>query len=525
MYLDQLKTRIKSQTDFAPQSGQGYDQFLTSIINDAYHGIWYQRPWTFNTRTAELEVYPDLSAQQLLLLLTGTNDLTTLPLQIANGTKVLFIGNTPGTPETYLTLKQDMFDQMLGAWIELDGRDYQIVDIRTNQDGGDYGVYLFLDRVFYSNVPFLETATFETATVKFKTYKLPEDVSEILDVTFTNNRDVGGLRRGQVLPVNEKLANDYDLSYQQTGAKPMCFVPITAQSFITDGDDFFTVTENTGGTTHFEANTTYYFAWERVDLCTGSTLGMSNPITYKPSSASVQSITFTAGRTLPLGQARRLIWGLKRPGTSDISWNYGWLPYGTIIPWNNFTPTIPNFWIADEDSTTPETKTLTATGVITLMSSNSYLNNGMRHPLTISKYQGATQRKAIRLYPRPQTVDFERRDPDGVSAGEPGPWYNIQSIATVRYVAKIPPLQEAYDTPMIPAEFHYLIVQKARVELYMRQDQLSHAAMAQRLYDEGMKSLISRYGNERSVVIQRSQQGLTSGYWNNYLNTITYTPR
>ena len=62
MHLGEIISRVQQQEDFAPINTPICQKYLTDTINDAYQDLWYSRTWTFNTKTVDLPVYPDLDA-------------------------------------------------------------------------------------------------------------------------------------------------------------------------------------------------------------------------------------------------------------------------------------------------------------------------------------------------------------------------------------------------------------------------------------------------------------------------------
>lgn len=505
MYVNEILARVQSQVDFAPQSTPGFTKYLVDTINDAYNDIWYERAWTFNTKTVDLAVYPDMSASQALYYFTGKTDVTTYPLVCEIGSKLMSISVTGvATPPFYNLVQPKLLEQLFGAYIYVDGRDYQIVDISVVDSGADYTLR------FYVDVPFITTGALSTNipytnwAVKFKEYKLPSDLTEIEDISWNNNRDVGALRTGQAISLPERNANDVMLNYQLSAAKPYAYIP-KSYSIMSDVNDAFTVTQNTGSGTAFGVGT-YFFAWEIVDLVTGASTGITQPITVVITATNIVSLTFTDDRTLPSGQMRRLLAGTKRTTNSAIRWLYLQdIPLSSVA--QPYDTTTNYTWRFTESS-----KTITITEYSRWISIST-TNAGYRDNLFLL-YYGNIDRKNVIFYPRLASADQN-------ISGEVGD-VSRESIASVRYLYKCAPLADDYEAPQFPAEFHNLLVWKTLEAVCLKFDKNTQANYYAKKYTEGLTNMLKRYGNEQNTIAVRTgSMGIRRG-WSPY-GHINYT--
>jgi len=514
MFLSQLRASLQDKIDFAPQNTGGSVQSFNSMINEAYTQIWFERPWLFNTRDYELSTYPDLDAATALQWFTGETDLSTFPLSCLIGTPAFSILNIPGTDVNtsfYLRVTEDMLSQLLGAYITVNNRDYKIVDIEI-RNSAPWDLIFHVDIPYYDVGAFGDVITSIDWSIKFKEYKLPEDLFEIQDVAYRDNRDVSSLRYGKVLAVTQREAQRFSAPYQITSAYAEAYVPGSFSGFTTYSPDFFTVVQarNALATTVF-ATGEYYFAWERIHLATGAALGMSEPITVDISNVDVVSLTFTANERLPIGEARRLLLGRRTNAKphSDIKWTYAqWHYLGSnnlaqIItdPNDSVNKVNPIFWQFQQTS-----KILTIEQFNSLRPEGTLNNNLTFRGTDITNYIGPTIRKFITLFPRPQTANYIVADEDG------RPWKQETEL-TVRYSYRPQELTNDYDTPLLPPEMHYLIVVRALVLAYNKFGKPAQANQMLNQYHAEIKTFANRYSSERDTKV-RLQQGW--GRWWNY---------
>jgi len=529
MYLQQLRSSLLDQANWVPQNTVGLIQSLNGMINEAYTQIWFERPWLWNTRTYELSVYPDLDAATSLLWFTGQTDPTTTPLSVSAGTAkpVLFSNiffwrytDTVLTSDFYTRVDEEMLSQLIGAWIEVEGRDYQIVDILIVNVpmSTDVEFQFYVDKLFtgpYEVPTDGSFITFTDWTIKFKTYKLPEDLFEIQDVGFRDNRDTDSVRWGTVKGISQRDAQRLSLPYQLTSNLPLYYVPESLFPFATDGTDQFSVAQNVGVGTAFPTGK-YYFAWERIDLASGATLGMSEPIDIVVTANNIESFTFTESRKMPQGQARRMLFGFKTEGNtkSDIKWTYAQnYMYSNNLSQTYFDGTSnilnPFFWKFSNDD-----RTLLFTDWGAMLNAVGPRNLGYRAPENVTNYIGPTVRKGITFFPRAQPSNFMINDPDG------RPW-KMESACTIRYSFRPQALKDDYDTPVIPPEMHHLIVRRALVILYNKNGNPAQANQQLNQYMSEIKTWAMRYSSERDT-IARLNQSWGVGY-SSYVGQPTVT--
>jgi len=509
MYLGEIISRVQSQADFAPINTPGFQKYLTDTINDAYQDLWYSRTWTFNTKTHDLPVYPDIDARDAGLLFASEQDSVGAPLQTSIGSTVFDITYDETTVKFYSQTDPRFVEQLHGAYLCVEGRDYKIVDTQITDNGSDWTLRFFVDEPFRGDYLIGTTVEFQDWSIKFRTYKLPEDCTEIMDVSWSNLRDVGGLRQGQAFSLPARNANDLAINWQLTAAKPYAYIPGSA-TFMWDTYESFSVTETTGVSGTYFSTETIYFGFEDVDIATGAPAGIVNTVTFTPSANNVQSITFTDDRHIHVGVYRRILLGVKRTVNDPIKW---------VIFRNN-----PPTSLAQELSPTncwryPETSiTLTATSFYEFVGTNSNLA-GWRDNRTIN-YIGPSSRKNITFYPRLSTKDIDAKYLENKI------WTTFYeaSVASVRYLYKCVPLADKFDSPQLPAEYHNLLVFKALESVALKFDKGGTASYYARKYDAMLKNMMTRYASERNTIATKSNSmGVSRGFmWRN--GTINYTP-
>ena len=486
MLARDIFARINSQADFAPTSTPGWLKYVSDTINDAYNEIWYSREWTFNTKTVELPVYPDLTAAQALELFTGETDATANPLVVVLGQTYGTITVTGGTPTFYSQVDHALLEQLTGASLEIEGRDYTIVDYKIVDNGSTWSIWFYFDLPFFGAHPASTDVDITDWKLKFKQYKLPEDCVDIIDVSWNNTRDVGALRTGQAVALAPRTAHDAALNMQLTSAKPYCYVPYnnTYQGQLIQS---FAVTQNTGVGTAFSTGT-YYFAWEHVDMVTGASSGITEAITVNITATNVLSITFADNRTLPIGEYRRLLVGVRRTSDDLIQWYYcNYFATNSVVqPWD---PDNPFIWRSET-----ATKTLTWGNYISASSlqgasyAGGYQGQGQTH------YIGNNDRKKILFYPRLSTIDFDRTTEVGVIK---------ESLATITYRSKCAPLVDQYDSPQLPAEFHQLIIFKALEAVCLKFEKDVQARYYAGKFQEQYRLMVTAYGNNHNIIMRK----------------------
>lgn len=509
MYLGEIVSRIQSQADFAPQSTPGFQKYLVDQVNDAYQDIWFQKDWTFNTKTIEQKVFPDLTPTNAAILFSAQTSSTapaSYPMASQNGAKYFNLSYSGSIGGVYARIDPRYYWQLFGSYIEFDGRDYRIVDVVPNTGSGV--IKFYVDDVVISskdNGAFTLTGSNDWK-IKFREYKMPHDLAEIMDVSWSNTRDVNALRYGQATSLPERNANDLAINFQLQAAKPFCYIP-KSYSFMNDTSEQFSTTISTASASNYYDQTTHYFAWERFDLATGASSGITEPLTVNITGSTVSSITFTDARTLPVGQARRLLFGIKRTNYNldTIKWFYATY-VGTNSMTQEWTEAQDFTWRYDE-----EEKVITATEYLTYQQVIASGNEGWRgNQMTL--YNGHINRKGIIFYPRISSTDHSEVKTGTNGVNDIG--YAQDSIATIRYLYKPVPLEEKYDSPMIPAEFHHLLIHKVLENLCLKFDKQTQAAYYSRKYETMLRNFITRYGNERNTIAMRSNSmGIAGGFY------------
>jgi len=495
MLARDLYARVNSQADFAPQATPGWLKYVSDTINEVYSEIWYSRVWTFNTKSVELPVYPDMSAAQALNTFMNTTDVDAVPLTVIVGQTFATLTTTGAIPTFYSSVANQLLEQLTGASIEIEGRDYTIVDYKITDNGSTWDIRFYLDLPFIGAYADSTDVEFTDWKLKFKSYKLPEDCVDVLDISWSNMRDPGGLRIGQSLALAPRLAHDMGLNMQLSSAKPSSYIPVMTTF---QGDTFqdFTVTQTASTGTAFPVGT-YYFAWEIVDMVTGASSGLTQAITVNVTATNTINLIFADDRTLSVGTYRRLLIGVARRSGDMIQWFYAdYFPTTSVVA--KYDPDSPFIWRSEST-----TKTLTYANYLTAANLSGSERGGGYRGQTQTHYIGNNDRRQVIFYPRLSTVDFDRESDTSLVR---------ESIATIRYVSKCAPIVDQYDSPQIPAEFQHLIVFKALESVCLKFDKPAQASYYANKYKEQYTLLVRRYSNDLNV-IARKGNSMGIGIW------------
>lgn len=148
--LDTIRQRVKSQTSHYP-STVGYNTELDELINAAQEDLWNSQPWLFRHREAELAIRPDITSDTITVTVANMGRVVTFSSSLAD-------------------LGYNFYGQTFeGQVIELDGRDYTILAVKTTT-------------VIILAEPYRGTALSGYAdwTIKHPYYRLPADCQRIL---------------------------------------------------------------------------------------------------------------------------------------------------------------------------------------------------------------------------------------------------------------------------------------------------------------------------------------------------------
>ena len=457
MNLAQIRGRIKNQIDYTPVPSTALSRYLDSVINDAYMDIWMTRPFTFNSKEEQIRVWNDITQDDITwnantgcAFTVGTDRITftASPIQSAS------------VPD------DEIRDRYIGSFIKPgqkapgspDGGEeyYQIVAMISSTEWK-------LDRNFEGT-----TGTYYSWKIIHRYSYLPQDLVEILDVSFPNF-PINGSRRGQINSIPQRLATRYDFNEDITGGKPNFYVPYAKHSI---PETEMTINLASVGAGSSLANDTYVFAMSVVD---GDHAESGFCDVRQIQTTGADSITVSLSSFVTTGPAARLRYkiyvGRKTPATES----YKWFHLDTIRELSGVTQTT-------SISFTPT--------ILSALGRGEYWEKQW-HNVNSSKY--------IRFQPRPQTVDYE-------NTPVPGSWdKNEVTYFRLRYLYKPYDLVSDYDTPKIPEEFHHLIVDRALIDVHMKYGNSSAAQVHQAKFDDRMRGLQARYASERDATVQRGR--------------------
>jgi len=456
--LAQIKGRIKNQIDYTPVPSAALGGYLDSVINDAYMEVWLRRPYLFNQKEVDIRIFKDLTVDNLWNAAdpVGDNYITW-----AHASDVASFNNA-----FYQTSDADVSAKFVGAFItDENGVAYEIVNILSNTD-------IKLDRPYAG-----PSGTDTTFSIKHRFAYLPSDLIEIMDISFPNF-PINVRRRGKVHSIPRRIDVDVDLNQDLTGSRPNFYIPY-AKTYAPEISN--TLRATASGAAGLPDDT-YYFAYTVV-ASDGSESGFSDLVGVTTSSNDTITIELadTGGTTDEYRKFRfNVYYAHKRQGQD----RYVFFRIGALND------------VIDS-----------STGVVGFTSSVfADIKKGNYHNRRFNEASGT---KKIRFHPRPIAVDKSL-----TVVGEDLPveltfWH-------LRYLYNPYELLDDYDTPLIPSEFHHLIIDRALVDVHAKYDNLRASLAAEKRFLNRVKALDARYSTERDAVLQRGQ----SMQWGGGRNTL-----
>jgi len=470
MNLAQIRGRIKNQIDYTPVPSVALSRYIDGVINDAYNDIWMTRPFTFNSKEEQIRVWDDITHTDLTWTANTTCTFT------VNSDLITF----SASPIQSATIPDDeVRDRYIGAFIQANGNGgveyYQIVAQRSN-------VQWKIDRPFIG-----PTAAYTDWKIIHRYSYLPQDLVEIMDITF-NNFPINGARRGKVHSIPQRLANSYDFNEDVTGGKPVFYVPYAKHH---TSESVNELNLAAGGAGSGIGAGPWVFGYTMVDA-DGAESGMCD-VKQTTAAATTDTITISLANTVNVADAStdvryKIYYAHKATGQD----NYKFFHIGTIGE-------------------------LASTTLVTSIVWNSTKNAQFKRGGYRDQWKEVVSSKYVRFQPRPQTADE-------TSAPDVNNWNKSKkTFYTLRYLYKPDTLVNDYDTPKIPEEFHHLVVDRALIDVHMKYNNPQAAQIHQQKFDERMVRLQARYASERDATVQRGRSmqvgnGFTRGRLNiNYL--------
>ena len=451
MNLAQIRGRIKNQLDYTPVPSAPLSRYLDSVINDAYLEIWMRRPYLFNIKEADIRVFKDLGPADILNTGGAAGGNT---LNFTHGSDVAqfnlpFVDPSDDDHATEKFVGAFVKDSSAGVY-------YRIENVLSN-------LAIKLDRPYEG-----PTVTSTSYTIIHRFAHMPNDLLEVMDISFPNFPINGGGRKGKVPGIPRRVDVNVDFNQDLTGGKPNFYVSYSKE-FV--GEIENTLDLSSVGAGSSLPNDTYYFAYTVLGP-DGSESGFSDIASITTTSADSVTIEFdqSIGNGAHTAKFRYNVY-VARKKTDE-----GQFIFYKIGALKNF--------IENSTSTVSFTSTI--------------LNNIKQGEYHFRRWNEASGIKKIRFQPRPTVVDKTF-----TVSGEAIP--NEVTFFHLRYMWKPYDLASDYDVPHIPSEFHHLIVDKALIDIHAKYDNLNASNAAERRYIKRVRALDARYAGDIDVTLQRGQ--------------------
>tara|TARA_R110000850_G_scaffold1234_2_gene7414 strand:- start:14662 stop:16185 length:1524 start_codon:yes stop_codon:yes gene_type:complete len=485
MNRQQIRNKILQQSEYAPDDSvaTGYINYVNSAIQDAYMEIWNRRAYEFNEKQLEIPIFTELNYNTIETTAggrhssLGVTDRSTTATFTAQGSKpAIFVEGNHIDP---LMSKANPYHIGMYPLILQDGNN------RNYALGKSHDGKVFTLGQDWRGTSAEATTTTTNWTVAKQDYVLPQDLIEIMDITFRDSTITNASRQGKTYSVPPRMDVDANLRLNQTAAKPNYYVPL-----------------NFGNT-------------EPLEWLQGVTIGSGGSlVATKEYAVGVSTYDFETGI-----ESAILVAASGLTGNTKIT--YQWQPATEINAeeWANKAPIIylgikesdgayvfyPSF---DNGSQSDKFWTLVDAA-----------GNPVRHDLPLRKPAGSVARditteqlfrpryahhggtqKVIRFYPRPTggdktytSTDYENEDNRNLN------------YFTLRYIYKPQELRKDSDVPAIPENFHMIIVELVLQQIYMRFANPTLAELHKKKYETLLRRLDSRYATNMDSVVQRGQ--------------------
>lgn len=493
MNLEKIRNQILIQQNFVPNSTT-YFGYLNEKINDAYKEIFTTMPWSFNQKVVDMQVVPDVDASVLDKMWKALGNTTDFEAEIIAD---------PGNPQVLLSsinpasaIGSDLFRYFWGQQLELDGFDYNIIsgynyDTTAGNDHGAIGPSYIGGSTTLTNFRF-----------KHNYYNLPADCIEVMDIGFRDDRVGKGTIPSKMISIARRLDTDFGLSYQSTADVPSVYINQGETDALPVPMVALTGNEAPCLAAAALPLGTYNIAYTYSVFGGGTSTQGSGVNKPYPESAMSPFVT------IEVTQADHNI-------VVDLP---DWIPYGSYI---NFYLAIENTGIDNRyfyipfggQPARPPNEPNFIEGTIKFQDPDNSMqytlqaNNLPRAPYQTRFSDTNGRLKRIRFYPRPTGGT-----PFYGYLGEAGGTAKERKWFQVRYIYKPHDLQFDTDVPEFPEEFHYLLIDRVLVDLYLREGKGTEAQLHQRKFDDRLKLLRARYGVEKDTLAVRRAAWQRTGY-------------
>ena len=459
MNLRELRNAIQNLANLKPTNA---DHLLDidNLINAAYLHVWHSKPWSFNQKVVNFAVLPDMTYETEAVS-AEVNDFRR---------SVGFTG-----PIRALT---NIWE---GHWIELNGRDYEILKVVSTSE-------------IQLKEPY-RGATDDITTWRFKmrNYALPSDLVSIVGLSHRDHPSTGTTRRHipAMMPgTDEHLA----LSSDRSSTYADYYIPMPS-IVIPPGEKLAETTPEEPTPCTLPANYYYEFAWAfRHNEWVGA---LSEPLVVKVATeeSAAQAIglsPYTHDDTLVVTPAYNDDYD-KQPNV--------WEGYRKILYVNvNYNH------VTGERLGLPKWVVVTQySGSISQYDHNPYLLEDeesewiIRYKEQVSPGNPAYievdgQYQVLRPFPRINGYDYHYDY--GTIAIIGGTIYKPDVYwkqLELRYVYKPAPLARLTDTPEMPYETHQLIVSKALEDYYLKMGNASMSQVHRANYEKEAAKMAIKY--------------------------------
>ena len=506
MNRQQIRNKILQQSEYAPDDSvaTGYTNYVNSAIQDAYMEVWNRRAYEFNEKQLDIPIFTELSYNTVETTAggryntLGVTDRSTTATFAAQGTKpAIFVEGNHIDP---LMSKENPYHIGMYPLILQDGNN------RNYALGKSHNGITWTLGEDWRGTSAEATTTSTNWTVAKQDYVLPQDLIEIMDITFRDSTITNASRQGKTFSIPPRMDVDANLRLNQTAAKPTYYVPLNFGN--TEPLEWLTTATITSGGS-LVAGTTYAVGVSTYDFESGIESAI---LTVASGLTGNTRIQYTYAASALIGSTE---WANKAPviylGIKQDDGAYVWYPN-----YDNGSQA-DKFWTLPASSGTSPNHALPLRKAVAGSTVNIDTEQRFRPRYA---HHGGTQ-KVIRFYPRPTGGDKTYLSTDYVAEDN----RNLNYF-TLRYIYKPQELRKDSDIPAIPENFHQIIVELVLQQIYMRFANPTLAELHKKKYETLLRRLDSRYATNMDSVVQRGQSQRFGSIFNRARfprYTVTYT--
>ena len=482
-----IRNRILQQLDYAPYdlSAAGFYNFVNGLINEKYLELWHGRPFLFNNKTMPIKIIPDIVGSSTATI-SWTKD------------AYFVLGN--------FALVEDaaLYDPLRNSTIyplilQIENEEYEV----TNITDGVGSCIINLAR------PVREATTVASSDWKIiqRDIRLPIDCLEVLNVGWrdrvqTDLESTQGSSKG----IPQRLDSYAGLDLSRTGPTPEAYVslPYRGQEILPE-DSFDNISADNLGAGAFAAGT-YYFGLRWYNQRTGAMSGMNElgslEITAPQAPADIE---FTFPATYGLHWFHDFAGVVGSEVIRAVLYRGYLQDDQTIIYY-------PIYWDKNGVDDFPQNPVVVVAPVT--LGASSTFGNAYTYP----RHVDVPIQKFIRFYPRPTAAGGI---PDSLGTEHALIQETAQLTFDLRYIYQPQNLANDNDVPLLPSEFHSMLVDAVLQELYIRANMLPLSEVPRKKYEEKFKKLLARYSTEGDTGVRFGSSWNTATY--KRIPTITYT--